>query len=202
MICIIDYGLGNLGSIQNMIDYIDVDSQITSDPKLITHSNKFILPGVGAFDTAIKMINSKEGLYESLYEQIIVKKKPILGVCLGMQLFMNKSDEGKEKGFGWINGEVKKFPKIKSLKVPHMGWNKVCFERKSKLTKDLKNDSRFYFVHSYFVKPKDKKVSILSTIYPSKFSSAIEKDNIFGVQFHPEKSHKFGMKIFKNFAEL
>ena len=111
MICIIDYGLGNLGSIQNMIDYIDVDSQITSDPKLITDSNKFILPGVGAFDTAIKMINSKEGLYESLYEQIIVKKKPILGVCLGMQLFMNKSDEGTEKVLDGLMVKLKDFQK-------------------------------------------------------------------------------------------
>ena len=202
MITILNFGLGNIGSIQNMLHYFELDTQVTTDIEVIKKASKFILPGVGAFDTAIKKIKSKDGLYEVLNEQIIVKKKPILGVCLGMQLFMNKSDEGKEKGFGWINGEVKKFPKIKYLKVPHMGWNKVFFERKSKLTKDLKNDSRFYFVHSYFVKPKDKKVSILSTIYPSKFSSAIEKDNIFGVQFHPEKSHKFGMKIFKNFSEL
>ncbi len=202
MITILNFGLGNIGSIQNMLHYFELDTQVTTDIEVIKKASKFILPGVGAFDTAIKKIKSKDGLYEVLNEQIIVKKKPILGVCLGMQLFMNKSDEGKEKGFGWINGEVKKFPKIKYLKVPHMGWNKVFFERKSKLTKDLKNDSRFYFVHSYFVKPKDKKVSILSTIYSSKFSSAIEKDNIFGVQFHPEKSHKFGMKIFKNFSEL
>ena len=202
MITILNFGLGNIGSIQNMLHYFELDTQVTTDIEVIKKASKFILPGVGAFDTAIKKIKSKDGLYEVLNEQIIVKKKPILGVCLGMQLFMNKSDEGKEKGFGWINGEVKKFPKIKYLKVPHMGWNKVFFERKSKLTKDLKNDSRFYFVHSYFVKPKDKKVSILSTIYSSKFSSAIEKDNIFGVQFHPEKSHKYGMKIFKNFAEL
>jgi glutamine amidotransferase len=202
MISIIDYGLGNLGSIKNMIEHIEEEVQIISDISLIKHASKFILPGVGAFDTAMKKIHKIDGLYETLNEQIVLKKKPLLGVCLGMQLLMDISEEGKEKGFGWITGKVKKFPKNKSLKVPHMGWNTVSFDKESSLTRGLDRKARFYFVHSYYVKPKDKKKSILSTSYSFNFVSAIQEENIFGVQFHPEKSHSFGMKILKNFSDF
>ncbi len=205
MITIIDYEMGNVGSIANMFKYIGVESTIESDPHKIKKASKILLPGVGSFDTAMQKIKEK-GLDEVLNEKALKEQIPILGICLGMQLLTNGSEEGELNGFGWIPAKTISFKdRIDSrLKIPHMGWNIVKKNEKSRLTDDFERfeESKFYFVHSYFVRVEDEKNSILKTEYGVEFDSAIQKDNIFGVQFHPEKSHKFGMKIFENFARI
>lgn len=202
MISIINYGLGNLGSIKNMFNYLDIESEIVNDIKKIKKAKKIILPGVGAFDAAINKINKIDGLEDILNEKALNEKVPILGICLGMHLLTNKSEEGILKGFGWIDAETFRFNKSKSIKVPHMGWNSVDLNYSSDLTKDMLNESKFYFVHSYYVKVKEINREILTTKHGISFSSAIQKENIFGVQFHPEKSHKYGMKILENFSKI
>lgn len=205
MITIVNYEMGNLGSIYNMFRYIDVEAEITDDIEKIKKAKKILLPGVGSFDMAMKKIKEKN-FFDILNEKALVEKIPILGICLGMQLLTDSSEEGISKGFGWISADTLSFKERidRDLKVPHMGWNVVKKTRESKLTKDFENfeEVRFYFVHSYFVKVKDEKNSILKTKYGVEFDSAIQNDNIFGAQFHPEKSHKFGMKLFENFARL
>jgi len=201
MIVIVDYGMGNLGSIQNMLKAVGVKSRVSSDSKIVLEAEKLILPGVGAFDSAMERINGS-GLREILDRKALDDKVPILGICLGMQLLTRGSEEGALPGLGWIPGDTKRFPRIDDLKVPHMGWNLVRNTSSSKLTKDLGEEARFYFVHSYAVSVDDQRNSILKTSYGIEFDSAIEKDNIMGVQFHPEKSHRFGKALFKNFAAL
>ena len=205
MITIVNYEMGNLGSIQNMFKYLDIDVKISNDINEIKKAKKILLPGVGSFDMAIKKIKEKN-LWDILNEKALIEKVPILGICLGMQLLTNSSEEGKESGFGWIDAKTLSFKnKIdKNLKIPHMGWNIVEKSNQSDLTKSFEDfeENRFYFVHSYFVKVENEKNSILTTKYGVKFDSAIQNKNIFGAQFHPEKSHKYGMKLFKNFARL
>jgi glutamine amidotransferase len=193
--------MGNLGSIQNMLKAVDVQSVVTSDYRIISNAQKLILPGVGAFDSAMERINGS-GLRDVLDRKVLEEKVPVLGICLGMQLLTRGSEEGVLPGLGWIQGDTTRFPKIEGLKVPHMGWNLVASSSTSKLTKDLGEEPRFYFVHSYAVSVDDQKHSILKTTYGIKFDSAIQKGNIYGAQFHPEKSHRFGKRLFKNFAEL
>lgn len=197
--------MGNLGSIQNMFKYIGIESKIESDPDKIKDASKILLPGVGSFDTAMKKIKEKN-LLEVLNEKALKEKVPVLGICLGMQLLTNESEEGELKGLGWIPAKTVSFKdRISSnLRVPHMGWNIVKKNANSLLTSDFEDfdESRFYFVHSYFVKVDNDKNSILKTKYGVEFDSAIQNDNIYGAQFHPEKSHKFGMKLFENFASL
>jgi len=205
MITIVDYGIGNLGSIQNMFKYIGVKACIESDVDKIKSASKILLPGVGSFDTAMEKIN-KNGLKEALYEKAVKEQIPVLGICLGMQLLTSSSEEGNLSGLGWIPAKTLNYKNHieKKYKIPHMGWNLVRKLGESHLTQgfeDLK-EVRFYFVHSYFVKVDDEKNSILKTSYGIEFDSAIQKDNIFGAQFHPEKSHKFGMKLFENFARV
>ncbi len=205
MITIVDYGMGNLGSIKNMFKYLGVESTIQSDVDKIKRASKILLPGVGSFDTAMQKINRGD-LREVLDEKALKEQVPILGICLGMQLLTKNSEEGELDGLGWIDAKSISFKdRVDSqLKIPHMGWNIVRKNQKSKLTEgfELFDESRFYFVHSYFVRVEDEKNSILKTEYGVEFDSAIQKDNIFGVQFHPEKSHKFGMKLFENFARI
>ncbi len=205
MITIVDYEMGNLGSIQNMFKYIGVESKIESDPEKIKNASKILLPGVGSFDTAMKKIKEKN-LEEVLHEKAMKEQVPILGICLGMQLLTNTSEEGRKPGLGWIPAKTMSFKNRidNNLKIPHMGWNIVFDNNKSKLTSDFEDfeEVKFYFVHSYFVKVENEKNSILKTKYGLEFDSAIQKDNIFGAQFHPEKSHKFGMKLFENFARI
>ena len=201
MITIIDYGLGNLGSIQNMFKRIGVQAKITSDLGEIAGANKILLPGVGAFDNAMTRIN-ETGLKEVLDKKAKLDKVPILGICLGMQLLTRGSQEGVLSGLGWIEADTIKFPAIDGLKVPHMGWNVVNPSTQSKLTLDLPNESRFYFVHSYYVQVDKQENSILKANYGIEFDAAIQNDNIYGAQFHPEKSHKFGMQLLKNFSEI
>lgn len=203
MICIIDYGMGNLGSIQNMFKRIGIYSQISGDPDVIAKASKILLPGVGAFDTAMQRIN-KADLLGVLNQKALVEKVPVLGICLGMQLLTNSSEEGQLKGLGWIDGATHSFKgKIdQSNKVPHMGWNIVNIQQQNQMTVGFSGETRFYFVHSYYVKVENRENCMMQTTYGLPFASAIVKDNIFGAQFHPEKSHKFGMKLFENFAKI
>jgi glutamine amidotransferase len=200
MITIIDYGIGNVGSMLNMFKHIGVEAIIESNPIIIRKAKKLVLPGVGSFDAAMNNINSIAGLRDVLDYKALAERIPILGVCLGMQLLTRFSEEGKEPGLGWVPSRTCRFPKHTSLKVPHMGWNEALPNKPNLLTKQLSGNSRFYFVHSYYVKVDDPVYSIMRTHYNIDFDSAIEKDNIYGVQFHPEKSHKNGMQILKNFA--
>jgi len=197
--------MGNLGSIKNMFKYIGVESKIESDLDKIKNASKILLPGVGSFDTAMKKIN-ESGLKEVLNEKALKEQVPVLGICLGMQLLTNSSEEGILDGLGWVDAKTMSFKSVidKKYRIPHMGWNIVSESNESKLTDGFKDfdETRFYFVHSYFVKVENEKNSILKTDYGLKFDSAIQKDNIFGAQFHPEKSHKFGMKLFENFAKI
>jgi imidazole glycerol-phosphate synthase subunit HisH len=203
MITIVDYGMGNLGSIFNMFKKIGFASKISSDIEEIKAASKIVLPGVGAFDNAMKKINDS-GFKEILTQKALVEKVPFLGICLGMQLLTDSSEEGSLPGLGFVPAKTIRFNSIgeNNLKIPHMGWNPVTESNSSSLTENMLEETRFYFVHSYYVKVKDEKNSILKTTYGIDFDSAIQKDNIFGVQFHPEKSHKFGMNLLKNFAKM
>lgn len=202
MIIIIDYGVGNLNSIKNMIKKVGFESTITSEVGIIKKATKFILAGVGSFEYGINKLKSMP-YFSVLQKKVLTDKIPILGVCLGAQLLFEESEEGKPvPGLGWIKGNIKKFniqDKSTGLKVPHMGWNYVKPLKKSKLLVGLDKEARFYFVHSYHFECQKKEVKLLETSYGYPFVSAVEKDNIIGVQFHPEKSHKFGMQLFSNF---
>jgi glutamine amidotransferase len=200
MITIVNYGMGNIGSLLNMFKRIGVKANIESEPEQLLRANKIVLPGVGAFDSAMQRINQKPGLLEVLHQKANIEQIPILGICLGMQLLTNSSEEGELAGLGWINGSVKRFPSDINIKVPHMGWNIAIPAKQSKLTTGLDEQPRYYFVHSYYVNVLEKSHALMKTNYGLEFDSAIEKDNIMGVQFHPEKSHKFGMKILENFS--
>jgi len=203
LITIVDYGLGNLGSISNMFKRIGVTSLITSNIDEITQADKLLLPGVGHFDAAMRKIDEL-GLREVLDKKVVVENTPILGICLGMQLLTNGSEEGSRKGFGWIDADTIKFnfPNNQELKIPHMGWNLVSRSQPCPLTDGFDDEFRFYFVHSYHVNVKNIENSMLNTTYGVKYDSGIFKDNIYGVQFHPEKSHRYGMKLLSNFAAL
>ncbi len=201
MITIVDYGMGNLGSIWNLLRHIGVPAVVTSDLDCITKADKLILPGVGAFDAAMARINSSN-LRQVLDRKTLEERIPVLGICLGMQLLTRSSEEGQLPGLGWVAATTSRFPPKPDLKVPHMGWNVVTPTRESPLTKDLPEESRFYFVHSYYVHVDNEEDSILKTSYGISFDAAIQHGNIYGAQFHPEKSHKFGMKLLTNFARL
>lgn len=196
MITILDSGLGNVRSILNMLDFLGIKAEITSDMVKIKKSKKLILAGVGSFDSGIKSIHER-GFYNILNEKILCEKIPVLGICLGMQVMGKNSEEGSEKGFGWINAESKRFDNTQ-LKVPHMMWNNVMFSPQSRLLRGFPQNLKFYFAHSYHLVTNENVVSGW-TEYGNKFISVIESDNISGVQFHPEKSHKFGMQLFLNF---
>ncbi len=203
MIAIIDYGLGNLASIKNALESIGIENEITEEKEKIQKADKLILSGVGAFGYGIENLN-KMGLIDVLNEEILVKKKPILGICLGMQLMCTKSYEGGEfRGLGWIDAEVVRFDsKNKKFRVPHIGWNDVECNLDSPLFKGGRNTETFYFVHSYYLKPKDEEIIIGTCDYGIKFCAAIQKENIFATQFHPEKSQYEGLQILRNFSSL
>jgi len=199
MIVVIDYGMGNLGSISNIVKKVGHKSIITSNIEEIKKATKLILPGVGSFDNGMKNLREL-GLIEVLNQKVVEQKTPILGICLGMQLMTKSSEEGKLAGLGWVDAKTKKFVSD-TLKVPHMGWNIVNQKKNSKLFNEIKSEKRYYFVHSYYVESNDKKDVLTFTNYGHEFVSSFEKENIIGAQFHPEKSHKFGMSLIKNFME-
>jgi imidazole glycerol-phosphate synthase subunit HisH len=201
VITIVDYNMGNPGSIRNMLKKIGCDSRITSDLGLIAEATKLILPGVGAFDAGMDGLEQSK-LIPVLSERVLQARVPILGICLGMQLMGNRSSEGRRSGLGWIAAEALHFEVNENgLKVPHMGWNAVTKVRAAPLLGDLPADARFYFVHSYFIKCCRPEDVLLTTSYGVPFDSAFSHQNIYGVQFHPEKSHRYGMGLLRNFAE-
>lgn len=200
MITIIDYGAGNIGSIQNMIKRVGGESKVSSSTEEIMDATKLLLPGVGSFDYGMQKLNDS-GITEVLHKKVIDQGTPILGICLGMQLMTKKSEEGQLPGLGWFDAEVKKFiPKEKKQKIPHMGWNLIDLKKKAVLFDDKPLERRFYFVHSYYVSCNKESEILTETNYINNFVSGLAKNNIFGLQFHPEKSHKFGMEIIKNFV--
>jgi glutamine amidotransferase len=203
MITIVDYKTGNLGSIQNILRRIGEESVVTSDRTLIARATKIILPGVGSFDTGMHNLASL-GFLDVLNEKALVEKVPVLGICLGMQLLSEGSEEGSLAGLGWISGRNKRFifSDTAEYKAPHMGWNFIKECKQGRLFTDMYPDPRFYFVHSYYFEAEDISDILTTTTYEREFTSSVEKGNILGVQFHPEKSHKFGMKLLKNFVDL
>jgi glutamine amidotransferase len=203
MITIIDYGMGNLKSVKRKMDRIGVKSIISSDPEEIKKSDRIILPGVGHFARAVSEIK-KRGLWDLLTEQVLMEKKLVLGICLGMQLMAKHSEEGDAEGFGWIDANVIRFKvsDITKYKVPHMGWNTIMPVRDSSLFEKITLDSEFYFVHSYHVKCNNPDDILAETNYDFSFTSVFQTENIFGVQFHPEKSHDAGEMLLRNFVNL
>jgi glutamine amidotransferase len=203
-IIIVDYDMGNVGSIANMIKKLGQKALITSEQTAIQQADKLILPGVGAFDTGMQNLDNL-GLLPVLNKKVLHQKVPVLGICLGMQLLTQKSEEGKLPGLGWIEAETVKFnfeQQEKKLRIPHMGWNTIQIKREHSLFSGLNNESRFYFVHSYYVKCRHQADILTETEYGFAFTSAFQYENVFGVQFHPEKSHKFGMQLYRNFLNL
>jgi glutamine amidotransferase len=202
MITIIDIGMGNLQSISNMLARLKVKSMISCNIGDIEKAEKLILPGVGSFDNAMNSLN-KNNLIPVLSKRVITDRIPILGICLGIQLFSKKSEEGNLPGLGWIDAETVRFQfnAKQNMKIPHMGWNTVIVKDKESLFKGMNGEIRFYFVHSYYLKCNNEEDILSLTPYGFDFISAIHRDNIYGTQFHPEKSHKFGMQLLNNFVE-
>ncbi|PKN70943.1 MAG: imidazole glycerol phosphate synthase subunit HisH [Deltaproteobacteria bacterium HGW-Deltaproteobacteria-12] len=204
MIGIINYGLGNIKAFANIYNRLGIPFRIVSAPDDLQSVAKIILPGVGAFDLAIQLLE-KSGLRQSLDEIALTRGLPVLGVCVGMQIMANSSQEGELSGLGWIAGEVKKFDPSKltsATHLPHMGWNNVQPVLKNGLLKNMDSESRFYFLHSYYFHCRRNDDVLAVTDYGGPFASAIASGNIFGVQFHPEKSHQWGIQLLKNFAEM
>ena len=202
MIVVLDYGMGNVGSILNMLKKIGAQVILSHEHNEIIQANKIVLPGVGAFDSGMKALQ-KYNLIELLKNQVIEKKKPILGICLGMQMLGRRSEEGVLPGLGYISFDNIRFsfsPEL-NLKIPHMGWNQVKIKATTALTKSLPDNERYYFVHSYHAKCDNSDNILMTCDYGCEFTAAVYCENIFGVQFHPEKSHSFGMRIMKNFAQ-
>lgn len=200
-VAVIDYGMGNIGSICNMLKYIGTSHIVSSDHREIESCDKIVLPGVGHFDLAMQNLEQRD-LIGPLQEFALARKKPVLGICLGMQLMCAASEEGARPGLGYIDARVHKFvPSADAeLKVPHMGWSEVHFEKETALSDGLGESARFYFVHSYYVMCEDPTDVWGTTHYGGTFVSAFVRDNIAGVQFHPEKSHKYGIQLFRNFV--
>jgi glutamine amidotransferase len=198
---IVDYGVGNLGSVRNMLRRVGCNPLMIDNAADMLRCSKLILPGVGAFDRAMERLDAS-GLRDPLDEMALERRAPILGICLGMQLLTRGSEEGNRPGLGYIAAEARRFPRDAGLKVPHMGWNVVTVPNPSPLTAHFEPESRFYFVHSYFVTVDDPADSMLKCTYGVTFDAGIMHGNIFGAQFHPEKSHRYGKALFAALEEL
>ena len=206
-VTIVDYNSGNISSVINSFKEVAKDKiniKITSDLNKIKLSDKVVLPGQGSFKSCVDALNSINGLVGTLNEFAAINKKPLLGICVGFQMFADIGyEEIKTKGLGWISGKVSKIDNQKDkFKLPHIGWNEISIIKESKIFKDIKNKSHMYFVHSYEFIPEDKNVISATTDYSSNIVCSVEKENIFGTQFHPEKSDKLGLKIIENFLNL
>lgn len=207
MITILKYESGNISSIRNMLNHLGYfDVSYSNNHEDIIKSDAIILPGIGNFDCAIENLH-KAKIFKIIKDLVQIEKKYFLGICLGMQLIFNKSEEGKLSGLNLIDADICSFNSldkkiIGNLKVPHIGWNNIKLKKENILLRNIKQDNRFYFAHSYYLKSKQKEISIAETMYGLNFTSAINLDNIYGVQFHPEKSLNDGKTIFKNFIQL
>lgn len=199
MIVVIDYGVGNYGSVISMLNKIGISAQASSRPEDIRSARKLILPGVGAFDKAMSELE-KRNLIDLLNHEVMNLKKPILGICLGSQIIGKSSEEGRLSGLGWIDMKIKKFS-LPNMRIPHMGWNYVTPTRSSPLLKPAKDEkSKFYFIHSYYMDCANKDDILATTSYGKEFTCVVNKDHIYGVQFHPEKSHRYGFELLKGFV--
>ena len=197
-ICIVDYGIGNIKAFKNIYDKLNINVEIASKKEHFVNATHLILPGVGTFDWAMSKLN-ESGLRETLDRLVLEKKIPILGICVGMQIMASQSEEGVLSGLNWIEGKILKLDK--DIILPHMGWNNIKLSNKSDLFNNIEN-FEFYFLHSYYYKTEDDKHILSMSKYGNSFTSAIYKENIFGTQFHPEKSHKNGIKILENFLKI
>jgi len=206
-VTIVDYDSGNISSVINSFQEVAKDKvniKVTSDLNKIKLSDKLVLPGQGSFKSCIEALNDIEGLVETLDEFVVTYKKPLIGICVGLQMFADVGyEEIETKGLGWISGKVSKIDNQNGkYKLPHIGWNQIEFVKQSKIFENIENNSHMYFVHSYEFIPEDKDIISATTDYSSKIVCAVEKENIFGTQFHPEKSDKIGLKIIENFINL
>ena len=206
-VTIVDYNSGNISSVINSFKEVAIDKvniEVTSDLNKIKSSDKVVLPGQGSFRSCVEALNKINGLTDTLNKFAINNKKPLLGICVGLQMFADIGyEESETKGLGWISGKVSKINNQNGkYKLPHIGWNQINIVKESKIFKDIVNNSHMYFVHSYEFIPEDKNVISANTDYSSNIVCSVEKDNIFGTQFHPEKSDKFGLKIIDNFISL
>lgn len=203
VVAVVDYGMGNVGSIRNMLRKVGARATIASTPDILAEATKIVLPGVGAFDQGIEKLE-QGGFRQVLDELVLHRHVPILGICLGMQLFTTRSDEGSRPGLGWIPGETLRFRRETmpaALRIPHMGWNTVSVRKSSPLFDGLTEEQRFYFLHTYHVVCDDAADVLTETDYGYRFVSSFSRGNIIGAQFHPEKSHRFGMEFFRRFVE-
>ncbi|MDC3126512.1 imidazole glycerol phosphate synthase subunit HisH [Candidatus Pelagibacter sp.] len=206
-VTIVDYNSGNISSVINSFKEVakgKVNIEVTSDLNKIKSSDKVVLPGQGSFKSCVEALNNINGLVDTLNDFVLINKKPLLGICVGLQMFADVGyEETETKGLGWIPGKVSKIDNQNgNYKLPHIGWNEINILKDSKIFKSIKNKSHMYFVHSYEFVPNDKSIVSATTDYSSKIVSSIEKENIFGTQFHPEKSDKVGLILIKNFLEL
>ncbi|MDB9937208.1 imidazole glycerol phosphate synthase subunit HisH [Candidatus Pelagibacter sp.] len=206
-VTIVDYNSGNISSVINSFEEVAKDKvniEVTSNLNKIKSSDKLVLPGQGSFKSCVNALNGICGLVDTLNEFVIKDKKPLLGICVGLQMFADIGyEESETKGLGWISGKVSKIDnKQGKFKLPHIGWNEINIVKKSEIYKDIENKSHMYFVHSYEFIPEDKNVISATTDYSSKIVCSVEKENLFGAQFHPEKSDKIGLQIIKNFINL
>jgi imidazole glycerol-phosphate synthase subunit HisH len=204
MVGIINYGSGNIYAIANLHKRADIPHFVSNDHKELAKADRLILPGVGAFDETMQLLHDS-GLKDLLNELVLGQKKPIMGVCVGMQILSNGSEEGDLEGFGWIKGTVKKIDKTllnHKTHLPHMGWNEIQTTQESPLLKDIDTDRGFYFLHSYYFSCQNESDTLATAQYGKEFSCAVNHENVYGVQFHPEKSHSNGIQLFKNFATI
>ena len=204
MITLIDYGVGNIFAFQNVYKRLDIPTKIAKSSQDLVDVQKLILPGVGSFDYAMSQLNAS-GMRENLDELVLEKKVPVIGICVGMQMMGNRSDEGKLEGLKWIDSEILRFDENfiqQRTKLPHMGWNDVTPINNQPLFNGLEKDAIFYFLHSFYFKCNNPTDSIAFSEYGISFSSAVNRDNVYGIQFHPEKSHQYGEKLLYNFANL
>ena len=201
MIAIVDYGLGNVAAIANIYKRLNIEAVLASTASALRDADRLILPGVGSFDWAMRCL-ARSGLRDVLDDLVMGARRPVLGICVGMQMMAKKSAEGVEPGLGWIAASVERLPSAPGLMLPHMGWNDVAPIGASPLMNGLNTDARFYFLHSYYFVPRDESVVIATADYGQPFACAVQSRNVFGVQFHPEKSHGWGIALLKNFTLL
>lgn len=204
MITIVNYGLGNIRAFVNVYERLNISVKVANNSNQLKEATKIILPGVGSFDHAMGLLNNS-GMRETLDELVLINKLPVIGICVGMQMMAESSEEGMEPGLGWIKAKVLKFDVSKlnyKPHLPHMGWNNIIIRQHDSLLNTFFDQSRFYFLHSYYFNPENRNEVIAESEYGEKFCTVVKKHNIYGIQFHPEKSHHNGVQLLKNFSAL